>query len=48
MDASNLKPRDRVKLSGTGSEGVVQAVKGNAVTVKLAMARSQPRLIRSS
>jgi preprotein translocase subunit YajC len=35
MDAEDLKPRDRVKLSGTGSEGVVQAVKDDTVTVKL-------------
>jgi hypothetical protein len=31
----DLKPRDRIRLSGTRSEGVVQAVKDNAVTVKL-------------
>jgi preprotein translocase subunit YajC len=35
MEASDLKPRDRVRLSGTGSEGVVQAVRDNTVTVKL-------------
>jgi hypothetical protein len=35
MDAADLKPRDRVRLSGTRSEGVVQAVEEGSVTVKL-------------
>jgi dsDNA-specific endonuclease/ATPase MutS2 len=35
MDASELQPGDRVRLSGSRSEGIVEAVKGNSVTVRL-------------